>query len=75
MLEETLEALKDQQPKAPSGPADQAQTIAELERQAAELELKTKELRSRISALKRAPEQGGQAAKSTAATATSSTSH
>jgi phage shock protein A len=55
--------------------AEAAHTIAALERQAADLEKKTKELRSRISALKQAqppaPEQGGQ----TAGTASSHTAH
>ena len=51
--------------------AEQATTIAELERQAADLEKKTKELRSRISALKHVPEQGGQAS----GTASSHTAH
>ncbi len=45
-----------------------------LERQAADLELKTKELRNQISALKHVPEQGGAAAKSTAAATPSNAS-
>jgi aminopeptidase N len=73
MLEETIEALKESEPKlSEARPGKEAQTIAELERQASELELKTKELRSKISTLKRAPEQGGPAAKSAAATASGS---
>ena len=76
MLQETLEALQVKDPKvADTRPVAPAQTIAELERQAADLELKTKELRNRISALKRTSEQGGQSTHGTAATATSSTSH
>ena len=54
MLEETLEALKDSEPKtAGSGPAAGPQTIDELERQAADLEKKAKELRDEIEALKK----------------------
>jgi aminopeptidase N len=53
MLQETLDALKDKEPKAAGGsPFDQAPTIAELDRQAAELELKAKELRKKIESLK-----------------------
>ena len=76
MLQETLEALQVKDPAvAETRPVAPAQTIAELERQAAELELRTKELRNRISALKRTSEQGGQATHGTAATSTSTTSH
>jgi aminopeptidase N len=53
MLQETLDALKDKEPQtAGASPAGQAQTIAELDRQAAELELKAKELRNKIESLK-----------------------
>ena len=76
MLQETLEALQDKDTAvAETRPVAPAQTIAELDRQAADLEKKTKELRSKIAALKHASEQGGQATHGTAATPTSSTSH
>ncbi len=74
VLKEAIDALRGKggEPKEAVGATtEQAKTIAELERQAAELDLKTKELRSRISALKHAPEQGGQAA----GTASSHTAH
>jgi aminopeptidase N len=64
-LQETLEALKDGDP-ADAGRTDPARGIAELENQAAELELKTKELRSRIAALKRKAEPEGPPSKATA---------
>jgi aminopeptidase N len=72
VLKEAIDALKGKggKPKEAIGAtAEQAKTIAELEHQAADLEKKTRELRSRISALKEAPEQGGQ----TAGTASSHT--
>ena len=76
VLKEAIEALKvtGNEPKeAIRVTAAAAHTIAELERQAADLEKKTKELRSRISTLKQpqAPEQRGQ----TAGTASSHTAH
>jgi len=59
MLQETLDALKEQEPKtAGARPADQARAIAELDRQAVELELKAKELRNKIEALKLKTEEG-----------------
>jgi aminopeptidase N len=75
MLQETLDALKDKEPQtAGAGPADQAQPIADLERQAAEHELKAKELRSKIESLK--PKSGaGSAAKTSTTTEASGTSH
>jgi len=77
VLKEAIEALRGKGAEPKEGTratADQAETIAELERQAADLEKKTKELRSRISALKQAPEQGGQAAGTTGGTTSSDTS-
>ena len=65
VLKEAIAVLKakgDEPKEAMPGTAERVKTIAELERQAADLEKKTKELRSRISALKQAPEQGGPAA-------------
>ncbi len=53
----------------------ETKSIAELEGQAAELELKSKELRSRIAALKLKTEQSGQAPKNTGGTAASAGSH
>ena len=61
VLKEAIEALKGKggEPKeATSATDDHAKTLVELERQAADLEKKAKELRSRISALKQVPEQG-----------------
>jgi aminopeptidase N len=78
ILEEAINALK-QQGRQPDGDnpaiAEQTKSIAELEGQAADLELKTKELRSRIAALKLKTEQSGQAPKNTAGTAASGRSH
>ncbi len=45
-----------------AAPADPARGVAELEAQAAELEVKARDLRSRIAALKK-PEAAGAAAK------------
>ena len=78
ILEQAINALKgtSAEPKAESpAAAEQAKTITELERQAVDLELKAKELRSRIAALKLTTEQGGQAPQSTSGTAMSNTSH
>jgi aminopeptidase N len=76
MLEETLESLRDSEPAAAgTGRANEAQTLADLERQAADLELKTKELKNRISALKGAQEQRANAAASDPQKAASATPH
>jgi aminopeptidase N len=75
ILEEAISALKEpgrQPPGDNTANTEQAKTIAELESQAALLDLKTKEIRSRIATLKLKVEQGGQAAKTTAPGATSS---
>jgi len=78
ILEEAINALK-QPGRQPGGDGDaipgETKSIAELEGQAAELELKTKELRSRIAALKLKAEQTGQAPKNTVGTASSAGSH
>jgi aminopeptidase N len=77
-LEEVIHNLKEQgrEPKGTSPfNAEEAQSIAELERQAVELELKTKELRNRIGAMKAKSEQEGQAPKKSTDTATAGTSH
>jgi aminopeptidase N len=56
MLDETLEALKDTEPKtAAAGSGTGARTIDDLEKQAADLEKKAKELREKIEALKVKP--------------------
>ncbi len=53
MLEDTLEALKETEPKtAAAGSTAGAKTVDELEKQAADLEKKAKELRQKIDALK-----------------------
>jgi len=78
ILEEAINALKEpgRQPGGDSAAIPgETKIIADLEGQAAELELKTKELRSRIAALKVKTEQGGQAPKNTAGTAASAGSH
>ena len=62
VLKEAIEALKAKggEPKeAIRVTAERAKTIADLELQAADLEKKTKELRSRISALKQCRSRGG----------------
>jgi aminopeptidase N len=59
MLEETLEALKDTEPKtARSSSGAGAKSIDELEKQAADLEKKARELRQKIDALKGKPTNG-----------------
>ena len=56
MLEETIEALKDDEPKAvTASPGTPPKAIDELEKQAAELQKKAKELREQIEALKPKP--------------------
>jgi aminopeptidase N len=65
VLKEAIEALKENsgEPKEKTPPTAgqaSASAIADLERQAVDLEKKTTELRSRIAALKQAPEQGAQ---------------
>jgi aminopeptidase N len=67
-LEDSVNDLKEKQRKAkeakPAGTGEtQAQSIAELERQAADLESKTKELHSRIAALKGKASANGQTTK------------
>ncbi len=62
-LQETIEALQGPSSTAVAGgPADPARGVAELEAQAAELEVKARDLRSRIAALKK-PQTAGPAAK------------
>jgi aminopeptidase N len=61
MLQETLDALKADETKTAAGPAVKASTIAELDRQAAELELKAKELRKQIESLRLKAEEGSPA--------------
>jgi aminopeptidase N len=59
MLEETLEALKDTEPKiAGSTSGVGPRSIDELEKQAADLEKKAKDLREKIDALKVKPASG-----------------
>jgi hypothetical protein len=53
MLEDTIEALKDTEPKtAGSSSSAGARSIDELEKQVADLEKRAKELREKIEALK-----------------------
>jgi aminopeptidase N len=60
MLKETLDSLKDTEAKpAESGAIAQAKAIENLERQAAELESKAKDLREKIDALKTSSKSGG----------------
>ncbi len=54
-LQEAIDALKGAEP---AGPADPARGVAELEAQAAELEVKARDLRSRIAGLKK-PQPAG----------------
>jgi aminopeptidase N len=71
-IEKAISALKEPERESPSDSAaivEQTKTITELESQAADLELKSKELRSRIATLKLKVEQGGRSAKSTTGTA------
>jgi aminopeptidase N len=59
MLEQTIEALKDTEPKiASSSSGAGPKSIDELEKQAAELEKKAKDLREKIDALKGKPASG-----------------
>jgi aminopeptidase N len=77
-LEDTISALKghEAEPQSDSAvKAQRAKIIADLERQAADLEVKSGELKSRIAALKLANEPPSEAKQGTAATATSGTSH
>jgi hypothetical protein len=75
MLQETLDALKDKEPQtAGASPAGEAQSIAELEQQAAEHEVKAKELRNKIESLKLKAGEGS-AAKTSTTTEASGTSH
>jgi aminopeptidase N len=72
VLESAISVLKENptEAKDASGPtALQAKTIAELESQAADLELKSKELRTKIAALKPKVGLNGQGISGTAATA------
>ncbi len=63
MLEDTLEALKDTEPKtAGSSSSAGARSIDELEKQAADLEKRARELREKIEALKVKPSTGKAAA-------------
>jgi aminopeptidase N len=62
MLEETLEALKENEPKtAGRGASAESQTIAELDRQAIDLENKARELRNAIESLKKGSAQSSAA--------------
>jgi aminopeptidase N len=78
LLEEAIDALK-QEGQNPTGEksaiAGDAESIADLEGQAADLEKKSKELRSRIAALKRKAEHTAPASKAAAGTTTSARSH
>ena len=72
VLESAISVLKENptEAKDANGPtALQAQSIAELESQAADLELKSKELRTKIAALKPKAGLNGQGISGTAATA------
>ena len=51
-LRETINALKASGPKATATAADQAKPIADLEKQAEELEVRARDLRKRIEAMK-----------------------
>jgi hypothetical protein len=75
ILEEAINALNEsgQEPASDNAAViEQTKTIAELESQAADLEQKSKELRSRIATLKLKVEQRGDTKKTTSGTATSS---
>jgi aminopeptidase N len=62
MLEQTLEALKESETTTSGpGPAAGRETIAELDRQAIDLENKARELRRAIEALKKTPAQASAA--------------
>jgi aminopeptidase N len=77
VLKEAIEALKEKpaEAKDTTSPtaapaAASASTLAELERQAAELEKKTQELRARIAAMKNTPEQGANSSSAKSTTGT-----
>jgi aminopeptidase N len=78
MLEDAIHDLKEQgrEPKGTSPfEVEEAEGLTDLERQATELELKTKELRTRITAIKAKTEQKPQPAKATTPPSTSGTDH
>jgi hypothetical protein len=77
-LQEAISALKEPQQKPESDNpalASEAQSIAELEGQASDLERKTSELRSRIAALKLKTQNRDGASSKSRGTSTSGTSH
>jgi aminopeptidase N len=78
VLEDAIHDLKEQgrEPKGTSPlELDQAQGLADLERQATELELKTKELRNRITTIKAKSAQKSQRTGAAPAASTSGTEH
>ena len=76
-LEGTINELKDQgsKPNGPAVPPTQAKTAAELEKQLADLQKKTKELTSQIADLKQKGDRSGQATTNATSGASSGGSH